>query len=159
MAGSVNVAIALAQGATLPPPGAIAAAGLVGFAGYGVSLALFIVALRHLGTARTGAYFATAPFLGAALAVALFAEPLSPTLIAAGLLMAAGVYLHVIERHEHEHVHEPLEHEHRHVHDRHHRHDHGPETPPGEPHTHVHRHARMIHRHPHYPDLHHRHPH
>lgn len=159
VAGGVNVVIAVQQGAGLPSPGVLVAAGLLGLAGYGVSLALFIVALRHLGTARTGAYFATAPFLGASFAVILLGEPLSPGLIGAAVLMLAGVYLHLTERHEHEHVHETVVHEHRHVHDEHHRHVHAADAPAGEPHTHPHRHVRMIHRHPHYPDLHHRHRH
>jgi drug/metabolite transporter (DMT)-like permease len=158
-AGAVNGGLALAAGAALPGPGALAGALLVGFLGYGVSLVLFVLALRQLGTGRTGAYYATAPFIGAALAVLLLGEPASPLLLAAGALMAIGLYLHLAERHEHEHAHEPAEHDHRHVHDAHHRHAHAPGDPPGEPHSHPHRHGRLVHRHPHYPDLHHRHGH
>ena len=158
-AGAINLAIAFGLGAALPDLGTIAAGAVVGFLGYGVSIALFVLALRHLGTARTAAYFSTAPFLGAVLALALFDEPVTWQLVAAGLLMAAGVWLHLAERHEHEHVHEPLEHEHRHVHDEHHRHEHVAGDPPGEPHTHRHLHGRLVHAHPHYPDLHHRHSH
>jgi drug/metabolite transporter (DMT)-like permease len=159
VAGPVNLALALAQGASLPSTGPVLGGLLVGFLGYGASLALFILALRHLGTARTGAYFATAPFVGALLAVPLFGEPVTLRLLVAGALMAFGVWLHLTERHEHEHAHEPMEHEHPHVHDEHHRHAHGPDDPAGEPHMHRHRHARLVHRHPHYPDLHHRHGH
>jgi drug/metabolite transporter (DMT)-like permease len=158
-AGAVNLGLALANGASLPPAGALLAAGIVGFLGYGVSLALFVLGLRHLGTARTGAYFSLAPFVGAILAVAMLGEPLSATLIGAGCLMGLGLWLHLAERHEHEHAHEPLEHEHRHHHDAHHRHEHGPGVRAGEPHSHWHHHAPMVHRHPHYPDLHHRHRH
>jgi hypothetical protein len=135
------------------------AAGVVGFLGYGVSLALFVLALRHLGTARTGAYFSTAPFVGAIVAVIALGEPVTVTLMAAAVLMAAGVWLHVTEHHEHEHVHEPLMHAHAHVHDEHHQHRHGPEDPPGEPHTHPHRHGGLRHTHPHVPDMHHQHRH
>jgi drug/metabolite transporter (DMT)-like permease len=159
IAGGVNLGLALAHGASLPEPAAIAGAAVVGFFGYGVSLVLFVLALRHLGTARTGAYFSTAPFLGAGLALLLFREPVTTRLAVAAVLMAAGVWLHLTERHDHEHVHEPMEHEHRHVHDEHHQHTHGPDDPPGEPHTHRHRHEPMHHKHPHYPDLHHRHGH
>lgn len=158
-AGAVNLALALSAGARLPGPGLIAGAGVVGFLGYGVSLVLFVLALRFLGTARTGAYFSTAPFIGALLAILLFGEPVTWRLAAAALLMGVGLYFHLVERHEHEHVHEPMEHEHVHVHDEHHQHAHGPDDPPGEPHTHRHRHERLTHRHPHYPDLHHRHVH
>jgi hypothetical protein len=137
----------------------LAAAAAVGFFGYGVSLVLFVLGLRHLGAARTGAYFSTAPFIGAALALPLFGEAPTLTLIGAALLMGIGVYLHLAEAHEHEHLHEPLEHEHRHVHDIHHQHEHAPDAPAGEPHSHWHTHPRLLHKHPHYPDLHHRQQH
>ncbi len=159
VAGTVNLALSLLSGSALPGAGTILAAGAVGFLGYGVSLALFVLALRHLGTARTGAYFSLAPFVGAALAVAMLGEPVTPLLLISGGLMAVGLWLHLSERHDHEHVHEPLEHEHRHRHDAHHLHEHGPNIVAGEPHTHWHRHAALVHRHPHYPDLHHRHVH
>ena len=124
-----------------------------------MSLALFVVALRDLGAARTGAYFSTAPFMGAIAAVIFLDEPVTLQLVIAGGLMGFGVWLHLTEVHEHEHVHEPMEHSHPHVHDAHHRHVHGPEDPPGEPHTHRHRHERLVHTHPHVPDMHHTHGH
>jgi drug/metabolite transporter (DMT)-like permease len=158
-AGAVNLCLAISLGAAAPGAGAIAAAGIVGFFGYGVSLVLFVLALRHLGTARTGAYFSMAPFIGAALAVALFGEPITPQLVGAAILMAIGLYLHLSEQHEHAHTHEGMEHEHKHIHDAHHQHAHGPDDEPGEPHSHRHRHMPLTHRHPHYPDLHHRHLH
>lgn len=156
VAGTINLVIAVANGAGLPSAGPMVAAGVIGFVGYGVSLALFVLALRHLGTARTGAYFSLAPFVGAVLAVLMLGEPLSMTLVIAGCLMAFGLWLHLSERHDHEHTHDTMWHEHRHSHDEHHQHEHGPDVPPGEPHTHWHRHVPLIHRHPHYPDLHHR---
>ncbi len=159
VAGAVNFMLALWQGAMLPSAGIVAAAGVVGFLGYGVSLALFVLGLRYLGTARTGAYFSLAPFVGAVLAVAMLGEPLSVPLIIAGSLMGFGLWLHLAEQHEHEHLHEPMEHEHRHRHDEHHQHKHSLTDPAGEPHSHWHRHVRLVHRHPHYPDLHHRHGH
>lgn len=158
-AGSVNSVLALVAGATFPSTPQLRGALLVGFFGYGVSLVLFVLGLRHLGAARTGAYFSTAPFIGAVISIVMFDEPITARLLAAGLLMAFGVYLHLSETHEHEHEHDPLEHEHRHVHDDHHHHAHGPDDPVGEPHTHWHRHAPIRHKHPHYPDLHHRHEH
>ena len=159
VAGAFNLVLGLAGGASLPPASTLLAAGVVGFLGYGVSLALFVIALRHLGAARTGAYFSLAPFVGAALAVLMFGDPLSAKLLVAGGLMGLGLWLHLSERHDHAHFHEELWHEHRHWHDEHHQHEHGPGSPPGEPHTHLHRHAPLAHRHPHYPDLHHRHGH
>ncbi|HET7884282.1 MAG TPA: DMT family transporter [Acetobacteraceae bacterium] len=159
VAGVVNLSLALAQGASLPSGGVIVAVFLIGFLGYGVSLALFVLALRHLGTARTGAYFSLAPFVGAVIAVVMLGESLTVQLLIAGTLMAFGIWLHLTEQHEHEHVHEAMEHEHRHRHDAHHQHEHEATDPLGEPHTHRHRHARLMHRHPHYPDLHHRHGH
>lgn len=158
-AGAANLMLAIAAGAALPSPAAVGDAALIGFLGYGVSLVLFTLGLRHLGAARTGAYFSTAPFIGAALAVAMLGEPVTARLGLAGILMAIGVSLHLAEAHEHEHAHERLEHEHRHTHDAHHRHAHRPGDPAGEPHSHRHVHLPLVHKHPHYPDLHHRHGH
>jgi drug/metabolite transporter (DMT)-like permease len=158
-AGAVNLILALAAGASFPGIAALAAVAVIGFLGYGVSLALYVSALRHLGTARTGAYFSLAPFVGALIAIVMLDEPLSAQLLAAGALMALGLWLHLSERHMHEHRHEAIAHEHRHVHDEHHQHVHSADMPPGEPHSHWHRHAPLLHRHPHYPDLHHRHDH
>lgn len=159
VAGAVNTAIGLGLGAKLPDVPVLLAVGLIGLFGYGLSLTLFVLALRHIGTARTGAYFATAPFVGAAVAVAFLGDSLSVGFIIAALLMAAGVGLHLTERHEHAHRHEALTHDHRHTHDAHHQHAHAPGDPPGEPHAHPHQHAELTHSHPHYPDIHHRHGH
>jgi drug/metabolite transporter (DMT)-like permease len=158
VAGVVNTALGLVH-ADVPPAGAAGGAMMLGLVSYGLSLTLFVVALRHLGTARTGAYFSLAPFMGAAVAVMLLHEPLGATLLVAGGLMAGGTWLHLTESHEHEHTHEPLAHAHVHIHDEHHRHDHGGDVDPGKPHTHHHVHERLVHRHPHYPDVHHRHLH
>ncbi len=159
VAGSINILIALYAGASIPEPAGVAAAAVLGFAGYGISLVLYVMALARLGAARTGAYFAIAPFVGALVAVAAFGESLTWQIAIAAPLMAWGVWLHLTERHEHEHEHEPIVHSHRHWHDEHHRHAHTGDEPPGEPHAHAHVHARLRHRHPHYPDAHHRHPH
>jgi drug/metabolite transporter (DMT)-like permease len=159
IAGPCNIALGLSMGGVLPGPGSVAFAGLVGMLGYGASLALFVLALRHLGTARTGAYFSTAPFFGAAGAVLALGEPLTVQLLVAAALMGVGVWLHITEHHEHFHVHSPLAHEHLHSHDEHHRHEHGPLDPVAEPHTHPHRHAPLGHAHQHTPDEHHRHRH
>ena len=158
-AGVVNVGLAAALQPQWPTATAVLAAGVVGFLGYGVSLACFVLALRHLGAARTGAYFSLAPFVGAIVAIVGFGDAVTPLFIAASALMGLGLYLHLVEQHAHEHVHEPLSHEHRHTHDAHHQHTHDPTDPAGEPHTHVHAHARLVHRHPHFPDVHHRHSH
>ncbi|MCF8469111.1 MAG: EamA family transporter [Sneathiella sp.] len=157
VAGTTNVAIALALGTKLPALPFILSAGIVGFLGYGVSLTLFVIALRDLGTARTGAYFSTAPFVGAIIAIPLLGEALTVQLIVAGVLMAIGVWLHLTEVHEHEHIHQTMEHTHAHTHDEHH--DHAHRVVPRGQHVHLHRHEPMRHKHPHYPDAHHRHDH
>src|SRR5258707_14582056 len=113
------IAMAAAGGSAWPGVAAVGAATSVGLLGSGVSLALFVVALRGLGAARTGAYFSTAPFVGVALALMLGEAP-GALFWPAAALMLAGVWLHLTERHEHEHVHEPMEHQHSHVHDEHH---------------------------------------
>jgi drug/metabolite transporter (DMT)-like permease len=157
-AGGVSVSLALASGAAGATRAIVLQAGLLGFVGYGISLTLFVVALRGLGTARTGAYFSLAPFLGAAFAVALGA-PVTAPLLVAGVLMGIGVWLHLTERHEHIHTHVPIRHEHPHLHDEHHRHRHAPGQDTKEPHSHEHVHEPIRHAHAHYPDAHHRHQH
>jgi drug/metabolite transporter (DMT)-like permease len=159
VAGAVNGSLALISGAPLPALSSLAGAAVIGLFGYGASLVLFVLALRHLGAARTAAYFSCAPFIGATLSVFMLREPITAQLIVASVLMAFGVYLHASEAHEHEHAHEAVEHEHRHAHDEHHWHVHEAAGLPDEPHSHRHRHTGLTHRHPHYPDPHHRHEH
>lgn len=151
--------MAFAFGYRWPEWSVAGSAAVVGFFGYGVSLVLFVLALRHLGTARTGAYFSTAPFVGASLSLLLLHDV--PTLAwwIAAALMAVGVFLHVTERHEHEHTHEAMEHTHRHTHDEHHQHAHEFEWDGTEPHAHPHVHEPLTHSHAHFPDIHHRHGH
>jgi drug/metabolite transporter (DMT)-like permease len=159
VAGITNCALAIALGASLPALPLIGAAMTIGLVGYGISLVLFVLALRGLGSARASAYFSTAPFLGAAVAVSAFHDPASAMFWLSALLMAAGVWLHLIERHEHEHSHQAMAHAHPHVHDMHHQHAHDFAWDGSEPHAHPHVHAPLLHRHRHYPDLHHRHRH
>lgn len=158
-AGTANTALALLAGAHLPAITAVGASLLVGFLGYGLSLTLFVVGLRTLGTARTGAYFSVAPLFGVVISLVLWPELPGVLFWVAAGLMAVGVWLHVRERHEHVHTHEPLEHTHRHRHDEHHQHEHGADWDGKEPHVHPHRHEVLTHKHPHYPDIHHRHGH
>ncbi|MGN6653358.1 DMT family transporter [Trinickia sp.] len=159
IAGPVNIAIAAATGATLPAFVTTAAAMLTGLGGYGISLVLFVVALRNLGTARTGAYFSVAPLFGVALSLLIWPEMPSVTFWIAAALMALGIWLHVRERHLHEHTHERMEHTHRHRHDQHHQHGHDFPYQGDEPHTHPHVHLPITHSHAHFPDIHHRHRH
>ena len=158
VAGSVNLGLAGLAGGTAPAAALCALAMLLGLLSYGVSLVLFVVALRHLGSARTAAYFGTAPFIGVAVSILWLRDTVTTPLAAALILVAAAAWLLLTERHEHQHTHEALEHSHPHVHDAHHRHPHSGDEGP-EPHTHWHRHDPMTHRHPHLPDLHHRHEH
>nr|WP_279152854.1 DMT family transporter [Pseudomonas mosselii] len=158
-AGVVNGGLALAIGSQLPALGTLGSILLVGFLGYGVSLVLFVLALRGLGSARTGAYFSTAPFLGAAVAILMLGESVSVTFLLAATLMALGVWIHLMENHVHEHQHEALDHSHRHTHDEHHQHEHDFEWDGTEPHSHPHVHVPLRHSHAHFPDVHHRHRH
>lgn len=159
VAGCVNVAIATGLGATWPALPTTLGAMVVGLLGYGISLVLFVLALRGLGTARTGAYFSVAPFIGALVSLLWLGESVGYGFWMACGLMAFGVWLHLTERHEHEHTHEPLEHSHSHVHDAHHQHAHDFDWDGQEPHVHFHRHQAITHKHPHFPDIHHRHVH
>ncbi|WP_223513724.1 DMT family transporter [Pseudomonas sp. GL-R-26] len=159
VAGAVNCTLGIALGMHLPEWSLLGPTLLVGFLGYGVSLVLFVLALRGLGTARTGAYFSTAPFLGAAIAILFFGEAVTWVFWIAAGLMGLGVWIHLTESHLHEHQHEPQIHDHKHVHDEHHQHEHDFEWDGVQPHHHVHQHSPIVHSHPHFPDIHHRHSH
>ena len=158
VAGTVNVVLALASGQAVPAPGTIAFGLALGAVSYGTSLVLFILAMRELGAARAGAYFATAPFFGAAGGLVLLHESPTAGLLGAAALMAVATFLLVHERHLHRHVHPTGTHVHVHVHDDHHQHAHeGWEGP--EPHNHAHPTGPIEHEHPHTPDIHHDHGH
>ncbi len=159
VAGATNLTLASWLHAAWSPVTTVALAMGLGLLAYGVSLVLFVTALRHLGTARTGAYFSTAPFIGAVIAVIWLGEPLTFQLAIASALMGLGVWLHLTERHEHEHAHVPMTHDHEHMHDEHHQHSHAGPVVPGVSHRHPHEHAPLTHSHPHYPDAHHEHHH
>lgn len=159
VAGAINLGIAILLRASWPGTDGILLAALIGVFGYGVSLVLFVLALRHLGAARTGAYFSTAPFVGAVIALGLLNEVPAPSFWIAAVLMAAGIWLHLSERHMHQHTHDQQYHSHRHAHDEHHQHTHDFPRSRAKSHTHEHVHARLTHRHVHYPDIHHPHDH
>lgn len=156
--GTVNLTLAYILGASLPSLPNIAGSMLVGFLAYGVSLTLFVVGLRHLGTARTSAYFSIAPFFGATLAL-LMGEPVTTPLIIATILMAIGIWLHLTEQHQHSHTHEAMIHSHEHIHDEHHGPSHNHPIKPDAKRPNLHVHKPMTHTHVHFPDVHHRHDH
>ncbi len=159
VAGTVNIGIGLLGGGTLPPYIGIAGAVVIGVAGYGFSLMLYVLALRRIGAARTGAYFALAPFVGAGSAIVVLREYPGVLFWLAAGLMALGVWLHISEHHEHAHQHDSVTHDHSHRHDEHHQHTHNFPWDGREPHAHPHYHPLLSHSHRHYPDLHHRHRH
>jgi drug/metabolite transporter (DMT)-like permease len=152
IAGIVNLLIALWWlGASLPHFTITAIILVGGFFSYGLSLMLFIIALRHLGTSRTGAYFSVAPFIGALLAILFLGESASWLFWCALCLMALGVWLHLTENHEHIHTHEELWHKHNFPHDS----AHEIKTE----HDKLHHHPQLEHSHAHYPDSEHLHRH
>jgi len=157
--GTINIAAAWIAGQRTDFGAFVFVALALGFVSYGISLVLYILALRDLGTARAGNYFSFSPFVGAVAGLVLFHESLTARLLGSGILMGSGIWLHMTEVHAHSHVHEAMFHEHLHIHDAHHQHEHGPLDPPGEPHSHPHRHERLEHAHSHYPDIHHLHEH
>ena len=143
---------------SLPAPGAALGLFVVGATGYGLSLRFYLLAQRAFGAARTGSVFAFAPFIGAALAVALGDQSISWLMAGGSVLMLAGVVLHLAESHGHEHGHDMVEHEHAHLHDDAH-HDHAHDPMPTGAHSHWHRHEPRWHAHPHVSDAHHAHRH
>jgi drug/metabolite transporter (DMT)-like permease len=157
--GAVNIGLAVLLAGPVPSTTGVLAAGGVGFFGYGLSLMLFVIALRGLGTARASAYYGIAPFVGVVVAFLLLGERPEGAFWMAAALMALGVWLHLTERHGHLHSHVALSHMHAHRHDAHHRHEHAFDWDGHEPHAHPHEHEPLEHAHSHAPDLHHRHEH
>ena len=159
LGAALSSGVALARAETAP--GATAALGLLacGALGYGLSLGLYLSAQRRIGAGRTGSIFAAAPFVGALVAWLLGDATASGATALSAAMFAAGVALHLTEKHAHAHAHEPVEHEHAHDHGDGHHDDHAHEPPPDGEHSHAHRHEARSHAHPHAPDLHHRHDH
>jgi drug/metabolite transporter (DMT)-like permease len=158
LGAAATAVLAVAVGEHAPAFAQALALLLIGAAGYGLSLRFYLLAQRAFGAARTGSVFAFAPFIGAALAVALGDRSASGMMAAGSVLMLSGVLMHLAEAHGHEHSHGAIEHEHAHRHDDGH-HDHVHEPMPAGPHSHPHRHAPTRHTHSHVPDAHHTHPH
>jgi drug/metabolite transporter (DMT)-like permease len=154
-------ALAFILGIPLPGWKLVGLALIVGAVCYGLSIQLFILALRSLGAARTGALFGIAPFIGAVLSLFLF--PGSPGLLfwLALPAMLVGAWLMLTEQHHHDHLHLMTEHAHAHAHpDDHHQHEHDAGTAfVNGKHAHLHLHDEQEHAHPHKPDIHHRHAH
>lgn len=157
-AGSVSIIIAFLLGFEIFVGKSVVFALLLGAFSYGISLVLYIRALRDLGSFRTGAFFSFSPFVGALLSIVGLGEWIGWVMLPSAVLMAVGVWMVVTERHSHIHIHGQIVHSHSHTHDDlHHNHEHEEEIK-GK-HTHEHTHERTEHEHQHKPDLHHRHEH
>lgn len=130
----------------------------IGALSYGLSLVLFVEALRKIGSARTSTFFAVGPFIGTLLSVFILGEQPPALFWVAALFMIAGVFFLYREKHRHLHTHEAITHTHMHIHDEHHQHaNEGLDFM--EPHEHIHSHGPITHIHGHWPDIHHRHGH
>jgi len=159
VAGGANLSLGLATEPFHASGAVVAAALVVGALSYGASIALYVASAQQLGATRAQAFFASAPFFGAALSFTLLAEPISSGHVVGGVLLVLSVSLLFLSQHEHEHVHAAGDHIHAHSHDDgHHLHDH-PELASDTRHTHWHRHEQLVHHHPHWADIHHRHDH
>jgi drug/metabolite transporter (DMT)-like permease len=160
-AGTFSLVLTTVLNQDFPSIKVIGLAMLLGSISYGISIQLFIMAMRHLGAARTSTLFGTAPFIGVALSLLLLHEVPQFLFWVAIPIMLVGAWLMLTENHDHHHIHEHVEHTHAHSHpDEHHEHI----CPANVPlinctHSHAHFHKPLKHVHPHAPDLHHRHEH
>jgi len=160
-AGLFSGVLALLLGKPFPGWQVSLLAMAVGSVSYGVSIQLFILAMRGLGAARTSMLFGMAPFVGTFLSVVFLREVPQALFWVAVPVMLGGAWLMLTENHTHDHLHESVEHAHPHSHpDEHHTHPRSPEVPLASgTHTHPHHHERLVHTHVHTPDLHHWHKH
>lgn len=158
-AGSFSLILVFLTNSTLPSLQEIIEIMILGFFSYGLSIVLFIFAMRDLGASRTSAFFSSAPFIGVILSFVILRELPNNMFYFALPIMILGVVLILFEEHVHVHLHEPLKHDHRHRHDdRHHEHQHDNGGKVIE-HSHTHTHESVEHSHKHTPDIHHRHQH
>lgn len=108
--GLGSLIVGLAIGETIPAFAYVAAALLLGFVAYGLSIFVYIKAQSGLGAAKTSAYYAVAPFIGAGLSLAILHESVDALFVVALLVMLAGTVLvsadamFVIHRHTHTHL-------------------------------------------------------
>ncbi|MEN9504848.1 MAG: hypothetical protein RI958_774 [Actinomycetota bacterium] len=161
VAGSVNLVLGLVvSGAAELDVSSAVWALVVGAAGYGASITLWVRGAQQLGAARAQVIFATGPFVGAALSWALLGDTLRPVHLIATVMAAIGVGVSLGSAHGHAHRHVETVHDHRHRHDDGH-HDHAGDDARAHDtaieHSHVHRHHADLHDHAHVPDLHHQH--
>jgi len=160
IAGSSNLFLSYIIGEKIFLNSSLFYVAILGILGIGISLVCFIISLNSIGTARTGAIFSSAPFIGSIIAITFLGEHLTIPVSFAFLFMAGGVWLHLSENHGHEHTHHFLEHKHIHDHtDEHHQHQHLNIKDTNVVHDHHHKHSRMKHKHLHFPDTHHQHKH
>ena len=89
--GSVIVSLICGEHLTLSPY--IPLALLLGFIAYGLSVYTYVYAQRYIGAARTSAFYALAPFIGAFLSFAIFPKIPSALFVISFMIMAAGAYL------------------------------------------------------------------
>lgn len=138
--GLGSLCVALLLGEKIPAVKWLVAVLVLGFVAYGLSIHFYIMAQKHLGAAKTSAYYSIAPFLGVAFSVALLGERPGVQFFAACLIMITATILMIKDSialqhtHEHEHIHT---HEHTHKHTHTHVHE-------GEENMHTHQHSEMM---------------
>ncbi|MCL5036860.1 MAG: DMT family transporter [Chloroflexi bacterium] len=160
-AGTFSLLLAFCFKDPIPSASVVAGIMILGFFSYGLSIVFFVLAMRHIGAARVGALFGTAPFIGAILSFIIFRNTPDIFFLIAMPFMVIGAVLLLTEKHSHNHVHTACFHDHGHNHDdSHHEHEHPDEDIPIDSyHSHSHSHEIFSHEHSHLPDLHHRHEH
>ncbi|MBQ8994657.1 MAG: DMT family transporter [Oscillospiraceae bacterium] len=97
--------IALINKEQLPRLQYVFCALLLGFVAYGLSIFLYVRAQNTLGAAKTSAYYAINPFVGAFLSFLFLKERLTWIFFAALILMIAGTVLIIRDTLAHQHAH------------------------------------------------------
>ena len=141
--GLGSAIVALIRAERFPPIRFALVTLMLGFVAYGLSIFMYVKAQKDLGAAKTSAYYAIAPFIGALLSLVIIGESISRLYVLALLIMLAGSAISVLDtiviRHSHPHEHtatgtgDGQEHSHPFTHDH--------------PHTHLGAYQRHAHRH------------
>lgn len=101
--GFGSLLIAICKGEKMPEFCYVCLTMLLGFFAYGLSIFLYVKAQNILGAAKTSAFYAINPFIGALMSFIVLHEKLTGLYLAASVLMVFGTCVVVVDTLAHKH--------------------------------------------------------